>query len=154
MAGGGGDTEEKCFFGKCCADPNIKKWRKKFIQPQTHMSLPLLWHEFDKCLGNFLQSKVSCCLHMYSLWRHHLPPDISENDQDNDSDDWFTYRIDIWLLTVLFVFNIWLGHALEMTINFISQPLSCFVFHLPDLLLTQNFVYPTLLSSVPASRHK
>ena len=32
---------------------------------------------------------------------------------------------------------------------FITQPLSCFVFHLPNLLLTQNFVYPTLFSSVP-----
>jgi hypothetical protein len=32
---------------------------------------------------------------------------------------------------------------------YITQPLSCFVFHLPNLLLTQNFVYPTLFSSVP-----
>ena len=32
---------------------------------------------------------------------------------------------------------------------FITQPLSCFVFHLPNILLTQNFVYPTLFSSVP-----
>jgi hypothetical protein len=32
--------------------------------------------------GNFLQSKVSCCLHMYFLWRHHLPPGKSENCQD------------------------------------------------------------------------
>jgi hypothetical protein len=48
------------------------------------------------------------------------------------------------------VFNIWVSHALEMTIYiFITQPLSCFVFHLPNLLLTQNFVYPTLFSSVP-----
>jgi hypothetical protein len=30
--------------------------------------LPLLWHEFDNCLCNFPQSKVSCCLHMYFLW--------------------------------------------------------------------------------------
>jgi hypothetical protein len=35
---------------------------------------------------NFLQSKVSCCLHMHFLWRHHLPPDKSENGQDSDSD--------------------------------------------------------------------
>jgi hypothetical protein len=47
------------------------------------------------------------------------------------------------------VFNIWVSHALEMTIFFITQPLSCFVFHLPNLLVTQNFVYPTLFSSVP-----
>jgi hypothetical protein len=48
-----------------------------------------------------LQSKVSCCLHMYFLWRHHLPSDKSENDQDIVTlIDWFTY--DIWLLTLLF----------------------------------------------------
>ena len=70
---------------------------------------------------NFLQFKVSCCLHMYFLWRHHLPPDKSENDQDNKS------------LLLCFSFT----------------QLYCFVFHLPNLLLTQNFVYPTLFSSVP-----
>jgi hypothetical protein len=49
-----------------------------------------------------IQSKVSCCLHMYFLCRHHLPSDKSENDQDSDS-DWFTYCIYyIWLLTLLF----------------------------------------------------
>jgi hypothetical protein len=32
---------------------------------------------------------------------------------------------------------------------YITQPLSCCFFHLPNLLLTQNFVYPTLFSSVP-----
>ena len=31
----------------------------------------------------------------------------------------------------------------------LPNPLSCFVFHLPNLLLTQNLVYPTLFSSVP-----
>jgi hypothetical protein len=65
--------------------------------------------------------------------------------------------------------NLWLIHILywHMTVDiafqspifewvmlwkwqyiFITQPLSCFVFHLPNLLLTQNFVYPTLFSSV------
>jgi hypothetical protein len=33
------------------------------------------------------------------------------------------------------VFNIWVSRTLEMTIKFITQPLSCFVFHLPNLLL-------------------
>jgi hypothetical protein len=61
---------------------------------------PLLWHKFDNCLCNFLQSKVSYCLHVYFLWRHHLSLDKSENDQDSDS-DWFTYCVDIWLLTSL-----------------------------------------------------
>ena len=82
--------------------------------------LPLLWHEFDNCLCNFLQSKVSCCRHMYFLWRHHLPPDKSENDQDK-----------------------------SLLLCFSFTQLYCFVFHLPNLLLTQNFVYPTLFSSVP-----
>jgi hypothetical protein len=63
--------------------------------------LPLLWHEFDNGLWNFRQYKVSCCLHMYFLWRHHLPPNKSENDQNSDS-GWFKYCIDIWLLTLLF----------------------------------------------------
>jgi hypothetical protein len=47
------------------------------------------------------------------------------------------------------VSNISVSHALEMTITFITQPLSCFAFHVPNLLLTQNFVYTTLFSSVP-----
>jgi hypothetical protein len=58
----------------------------------------------DNGLWKFLQSKVSYCLHMYFLWRHHLSPNKSENGQDSDS-DWFTYCIDIiiiCLLTLLF----------------------------------------------------
>ena len=30
-----------------------------------------------------------------------------------------------------------------------TQPLRCFIFHLSNLLLTQNFVYPTIFSLVP-----
>ena len=93
--------------------------------------LPLLWHEFhwQLYLCNFLQSKVSRCLHMYFLWRHHLPPDKSENDQDSDS-DWFTYCIDIRLLTLALLYSLqyfsesWFGNDN----NFITQPMSCFVF--------------------------
>jgi hypothetical protein len=51
----------------------------------------------------------------------------SENDQDSDS-DWFTFRIDIWLLTLLF------------SLQYLSE--SCFG-------NDKNFVYPTLFSSVP-----
>jgi hypothetical protein len=101
-----------------------KNVTKGYYSVVTHVHL---WHEFDNWL-----CKVSCCLHMYFLWRHHLPPDKSENDQDSDS-DWFTYcieSIDMWLLALLFI----------------TQPV---VFHLPNLLLTENFVYPTLLSSTP-----
>jgi hypothetical protein len=56
--------------------------------------------------------------------------------------DWFTYCIDIWLLTLLF------GHALEMTIHFYYPTFYSFI--ISNLLLTQNFVYPTLFSSVPS----
>jgi hypothetical protein len=56
--------------------------------------LPLLWHEFDNGLWNFLQSKVSCCLHMYFLWKHHLSPNKLENNQDSDSHILLTY--DCW----------------------------------------------------------
>jgi hypothetical protein len=47
--------------------------------------------------------------------------------------DWFTYCIDIWLLTLLLVFNIWVSHALEMTINFYHPTLEllCFSFTQP-----------------------
>jgi hypothetical protein len=47
------------------------------------------------------------------------------------------------------VFNIWVSHALEMT-NYYYPTLELFCFRLPNLLLTQNFVYPTLFSSVPS----
>ena len=64
--------------------------------------------------------------------------------------DWFTYYIDICLLTLLFIFQYSSKSCFGNDNNFfITQPLSCFVFHLPNLLVTQNFVYPTLFSSVP-----
>jgi hypothetical protein len=62
--------------------------------------------------------------------------------------DWLIFIL-YWHTTVdSLVFNNRVSHALDMTINFYYPPLSCFVFHLPNLLLTQNFVYPTLFSSV------
>jgi hypothetical protein len=78
----------------------------------------------------YIQCKVSCCLHMYFLWRQHFPPDKSENDQDNDS-DWCTYCIDIRPLTLLFSLQYLSDHALEMTINLyylIILELFCFWF--------------------------
>jgi hypothetical protein len=78
---------------------------------------------------------VSCCLHMYFLWRHHLPPDKSESDEDSDS-DWFTYCIDIWLLTLLFC------------LQYLSE--SCFgndnKFSLPNPWVVLFFIYPTFYS--------
>jgi hypothetical protein len=138
--------------GKNFADPTIKKskmWlpnlkyqlRNKYpplvkIPFSCHICpLPLLWHEFDNGLWNFPQSKVSCCLHMYFLWRHHLSHNKSENDQDSDSHILLTY--DCW--HCFSVSNISVSRALEMTINFHYPTLGCFVFHLPNLLRTQIF---------------
>jgi hypothetical protein len=61
------------------------------------------------------QSKVSCCLHMYT-WRNHLP---SENDQDSDSDWLIDWLIDLRIVLThdcwhcFLVFNIWVSHALD-----------------------------------------
>jgi hypothetical protein len=89
--------------------------------------LPPLWHEFHNCLCNFLQSKVSYCLHMYFLWRHHLPPDNS--DWLIDLHIVLTY--DCW--HCFLIFNIWVSHALEMTINFYypTPEFFCFLFTKP-----------------------
>ena len=54
-----------------------------------------------------------------------------------DSHILFTYDY----LHCFSVSNIWASHALEMTIFLYYQPMGCFFFHLPNLLLTQNFVY-------------
>jgi hypothetical protein len=72
---------------------------------------------------------------MYFLWRHQ---EMIKIVTLIDLHIVLTY--DCW--HCFLVFNIWVTHALEMiTIIFITQPLSCFAFHLPNLLLTQNFVY-------------
>ena len=115
---------------------NTHPWPKtlqKLIPFSCHTCpLPLLWHEFDNCLCNFLQSNVSCVLHMYFLWRHHLPPDKSENVQDTDS-DWFTYCIDIWLLTLLFS----LQYLSESRFGNDNK------FLLPNPWVVLFFIYPT-----------
>ena len=42
-----------------------------------------------------------------------------------------------------------MSHALETTIHFYNPTLELFCFSFTQLLLTQNFVYPTLFSSLP-----
>jgi hypothetical protein len=91
-----------------------------------------------------LKFKVSCCLHMYFLWRHHLPRNKSENDQDSDSDwliDWFTYCIEIYNCWHCFlVFNIWVSrHALDHDNNFL----------LPNSWVVLFFIYTTFQNFVP-----
>jgi hypothetical protein len=105
-------------------------------------SLPFLWHKFDNCLCNFLQSikfHVVCTCTFFG-----------------DTICLLTNRKMIKMVTLIdlhdcciLIFNIWVSRALEMTINFYYPTLELFVFHLPNLLLTYNFVYPTLFSSVP-----
>jgi hypothetical protein len=150
---------EICFLVKNLADPTIKN-SKSFLANQyctripgqklykripfiCHMLLLLLWHEFDNCLWNYVVN--------YFLWRHHLPPDKSENDQNSDSDLHIVLTYDCWHCVL--VFNIWVSQALEMTIHFFTQPFALFCFSfIPNLLLTRNFVYPTLFSSVPSHK--
>jgi hypothetical protein len=125
--GGGGERTRKrnVFLGKHLADPTNKK--SIFFYPTSNINykikypplvvthicpLPLLWHEFDNCLCNFLQSKVSCCLHMYFLWRHHL---LLTNRKMIKIvtliDSHIVLPYDCW--HCFLVFNIWVSHALE-----------------------------------------
>jgi hypothetical protein len=106
--------------------------------------LPLLWHEFDNwqtactifcsvmfhvvCTCTFFGDTI-CLVTLIDLHRCY---------------------IDIWLSTLLLVFNIWASHALEMTINLLPNPWVV----LFSLLLAQNFVYPTLFFSVPPERER
>jgi hypothetical protein len=104
-------------------------------------------------LCNLLQSKVSCCLHMYMYTFFGDTICLRTNQKMIkvvtliDSHVVLTY--DCW--HCFLVFNIWMSHALEMTINFYCFGNdNKFVFHLPNhLIFTQNFVYPTLFPSVP-----
>ena len=103
-------------------------------------------------LFKFLQFKVSCCLHMYFLWRHHLPPDKSENDQDSDSDWWFTYCIDIWLLTLLFGFQYVSASCFGNDNTFLIVPIELFSFSFTQPFIHSKFgLHLTLFSSVPPS---
>jgi hypothetical protein len=78
----------------------------------------------------------------------------SENDQDSDS-DWFTYCIDIWLLTLLFSLQYLSESRFGNDTKFLlPNPWVVLFFIYPTFLLTQNVVYPTLFCSVPPPRHK
>jgi hypothetical protein len=65
--------------------------------------------------------------------------------------DWLTYCIDIWLSTHCFLlFNIWVSHALKMTLNFYYHAtLQLFRFSFNLSFIYSKCVYPTLFSSVP-----
>jgi hypothetical protein len=91
--------KKNVFPGKHFADPTAKS--KKFDYPTSNINLKkypalaktfikeyhsvvthVLYHFYDTSLI----TKLSCCMYMYFLWRHHLSPNKSENDQDSDSD--------------------------------------------------------------------
>jgi hypothetical protein len=99
--------------------------------------LPLLRHEFDNCLCNFVQSKVSCCLHMYFLWSHHLPPDKN----------WRMIKIVTLIDLHIVLICIWLL-ILPFTLQYLSE--SCFgndnKFLLPNPWVVLFFICPTFCS--------
>jgi hypothetical protein len=71
--------------------------------------------------------------------------EIGKWSRYSDSDwliDWFTYHTDIWLLTLLLVFNIWVSHALEMTINFYYPTLELFCFSFTQPFTHSKFCLP------------
>jgi hypothetical protein len=139
---------------------NTHPWPLQTDTIQFHTCpLPLLWHEFDNSLWYFLQSKVSFCLHMYFLWRHPLPPNKWGNYQDIvtliDSRIVLTY--DCWHLAI---FDILMTVASQSPIFqwvmlwkwqyiFITQPMSCFLFHFLNLLLKILFTQPFSLRCHP-----
>ena len=115
--------------------------------------LPLLWHEFDNCLYNFLQSKVSCCLHVYFLWRQHSLTDKLENDQNTVT------LIDLHIVLTsncqFLVFNIWAKWKCgNMTIHFYYPTLELFCSPLIQPFTHSEFCLPNLFSSVLTPRHK
>jgi hypothetical protein len=82
------------FLGKNVADPTIKSqnflpnlkyqlkikypplaknWLQKDTIQLSHMSFTTSVTRV--CASAILHSLKPCCLHMYFLWRHHLPPD-------------------------------------------------------------------------------
>jgi hypothetical protein len=108
--GGGVAPKRNVFHGKNFANSTIKKSKKFLPNFKNVTNGKLVTHVLycfcdmsliTACAILWARSKVSCCLHMYFLQRHQLPPDKSENNQDSDS-DWFIYYIDIWLLTLPF----------------------------------------------------
>ena len=119
---------------------NTRPWpktlQKDTIQlSQMSFTTSVTPHEVDDCLCNFLQTDkfhVVCTwkLTSFTLSAHVLSTKIT--------DCWHCFLV--YLSEPCFL---------------ITRPSSCFVFHLPNVLLTQNFVYPTLfLFGATSSRHK
>jgi hypothetical protein len=146
--GGGVAPKRNVFLGKKFADPTIKKtkiWLPNFKYQLINNYPPLAKNRLQKdtmqlshmsfttsvtrVCENFCSLEVSCCLHMYFLWKHHL---FCQNDQDSDS-DWFTYCSDKWLLTLLFIQQYFIESCFEIDNKFL----------LPNPWVVLFFIYPT-----------
>jgi hypothetical protein len=128
-----------------------KNFKDTIIQ-LSHMSFTTLWLEFDIACAIFCSLKFHVVsMHMYFLWRHHLPPDKMIKIVTL-IDLYIILTYDCWHCFI--VFNIWVSHALEMAIFFYHPTLELFGFHLPNLLLTQNFCLPNsfLFGGIDANR--
>jgi hypothetical protein len=146
------------FRGKNVADPTIKKSRiwlpnlkyllknkypplaKNFTNEYHSVVTHVLYHFCDMSLITACEIFCSLKLHLVCTCTFFgdticLDPNKSENDQDIDS-DWFTYCIDIWLLTLLF------------SLQYLSE--SCFgndiKLLLPNPWVVLFFIYPTFYS--------
>jgi hypothetical protein len=161
--GVGGTAKRNVFRGKDFADPTIKKSRiwlpnLKYQNINTHSFVThVLYHFCDTSLimvcEIFCSLKVSCCLHMYFLWRHHLSPNnrkmikiVTLIDSHivltNECWQYIAFQSPIFLWVRLWKDNKFL----------LPNPWAFFLFFIYQLavfyLLTQKFVYPTLFSSV------
>ena len=129
------------FLGKkFAADPTIKKspLSKNFTQLGYHLVVThVLYHFCDMSLI------TACTMHMYTFFGN------------TPFSSWlkikivtrFTYRIDIWLLTLLLSLQ-YLSESCMLWINFYYPTLElfCFSFTHCNLFPTQSFVYPAPFS--------
>jgi hypothetical protein len=119
----GVEPKRNVFPGKNFADRTIKN--SKTFYPTSNISKKINAHPWPKTLQNGIFSCHTCplphfcdtsliihacaivlscnCTCMYFLWRQHLSPDKSENDQDSDA-DWFIYCIDICMTVDIHAF--------------------------------------------------
>ena len=138
------------FLGKIFLIQLLKSLQRDTIQ-LSHISfttsVPQVWQllvQFSAVESFMLSVHVLSSETPFISWQ-------SENDQDSDSDIVLTYCIDIWLLTLLcslqYLSESWFGNNDKFLLP---------NFSFTHRLLTLNFVYPTLFSSVqppPLSRN-
>jgi hypothetical protein len=126
-------------FKKCTKTPIwIAKiyWSKNFTKGYHTIATHALY-DFMSLISFILSAHVH--VHTYFLWRHYLPPDKSENDQDSDT-NWFTYCINCHMIVA--------GVAFQCSM--FEWVMSCFgndnKFLLPKHGIVLFFICPTLYS--------